>query len=130
MDHLKSWVHPERDTLAEACLDSRVLIVSFEEMKRDIRAVVKRVASHLSVTLTVDQVGAILPRLSFEYMKTHLDKFQPKSVQWLDKGDSFAFVRKGAIGDSKNLFNSEHEQLFKALLSNPCIPKSCRSPTL
>ena len=130
VDHLRSWLDPEIECLEKVGLDPRVLVVSFEEMKISIESVVMKVAAHLRVELSDEQISFILPRLSFEHMKANINKYQPRSVQWLEKNDSFAFVRKGEIGDSRRLFTDEHEELFREYLRDKRIPKACLKPTL
>jgi hypothetical protein len=49
-------------------------------------------------------------------MKTNLHKFNPVSVKWVDKGDSFQFIRKGSVGDNKNFFTPQHHAKFDEML--------------
>ncbi|NUQ64663.1 MAG: sulfotransferase domain-containing protein [Pirellulales bacterium] len=54
-----------------------VLFVSFEEMKRDLRRVVQRVAEFLAVQpLEAAEIDAIVGKCSFEYMRKHADLFE------------------------------------------------------
>ena len=57
-----------------------------------------------------------MPKISYAWMKKNNSKFHPISCQFLDKGDSFQFIRKGAVGDSKNLFKAQHEAAFQAMV--------------
>lgn len=53
-----------------------VLFVHFEDMKRDLGAVVDRVATFLSCELTPEQRSAVLAKCTFDYMKTHEEQFE------------------------------------------------------
>ena len=69
-------------------------------MKDDAAASVRRVAAHLAVDLTDEQLAAVVERTSFASMKTNAARYHPTSVEWLDKGDGFSFIRKGTVGDA------------------------------
>lgn len=45
----------------------------------------------------------ILPSFEFEAMKSNIDRFQPKSVTWLN---GFTFLRRGESGDGKVMMNT------------------------
>ena len=91
--HVGGW-------LLAAQSDPRVLLLSYEAMKDDAAASVRRVAAHLAVDLTDEQLAAIVERTSFASMKANAARYHPTSVEWLDKGDGFAFIRKGTVGDA------------------------------
>ena len=125
--HLRSWLDPEAKTLQEAARDKRVLVMSYESMKKDTASTCRAVAAHCRIPITEDELAAILPRLDIKYMRENIDKFQPKSVEWLDKKDGFSFVRKGEVGDSKRLFDEgKHGPVFQALLERSPVPVCAR----
>lgn len=126
-DHLNSWLNETAESTADARKDSRVLVISYEEMKESLGDVVLKIARHLRVELNQDQLRKILPKLSFDYMKSNIKKFEPRSVKWIKKNDGFSFVRKGEVGDAKNLFSQKHETQFLEYFRNSQIPKSCYS---
>jgi hypothetical protein len=51
--------------------------------------------SHIPMNILKDE---ILPTFEFNSMKDNLEKFQPKSVGWLN---GFQFLRKGVVGDGR-----------------------------
>jgi len=55
---------------------ANVLFVHFEEMKRDLGAVIDRVAAFLGVTLTPSERDLVADRCSFAYMKAHEEVFE------------------------------------------------------
>ncbi|GMH74595.1 hypothetical protein TrRE_jg6679 [Triparma retinervis] len=107
-DHLRSWLNDDGTCRAGNCIR-----VEYEDMKADLRGVVQATARHLGMEeLGGEEMEDILPRLGIEYMKANIDKFEPKSVKWVNKGDGFSFVRKGAIGDGKKEFGDGDEKVF------------------
>ena len=84
--HLKEWLENDGSVKDR----ERCLRVDYSEMKRDLDSVIRSVASHLGMgELSREEVAGILPKLSVGYMKANIDKFEPKSVKWVDKGDGF-----------------------------------------
>ena len=121
-DHLRAWLDDAGATIHPDCL-----LVSYEGMKTDLAATVAEVAAHLDITaLTEAELADVLPRLSVDYMKANIDKFQPKSVEWINKGDGFSFVRKGNVGDGKKEFSEADEALFVAGFDEHPPPAGCR----
>lgn len=98
-------------------------------MKDNLRQEVARIAAHLQIPLTTQELEDILPNFSLSSMKARKSQFQPISVEW--KGN-FEFIRKGAIGDSKQTFNKEKvlkfnesvQEMFPGGLPGFCCPSS------
>ena len=59
---------------------TNVLFVRFEEMKADREGTVRRVAAFVNVQLTDEQLGEVVRRSSYSYMKTIDHKFAPPSA--------------------------------------------------
>jgi len=104
-DHIASW--------NRAHGDPRVLFVNYEDMVEDLGREVLRVAHHLGLDLSEDQIARLLPTFSAEYMKSHTEQFQPVSVKWTN---SFKFIRNCKVGDHENLFGSEETERFATLV--------------
>jgi hypothetical protein len=68
-EHTASW-WPYRD-------HENVLLVTYTELKRDPRTIIPRIADLMKVILTETHVEMVVEKSSFEYMKTHEDKFVP-----------------------------------------------------
>ncbi len=83
-------------------MDQPLLLLSYEMMKADLRSEVLRIISFLNLTHIPSKVleEEILPSFEFSSMKNNIDKFQPKSVGWLN---GFQFLRRGVTGDGKKL---------------------------
>lgn len=59
---------------------ANVLFVRFEEMKADLEGTVRRVAKFMDVPLTEVQLGEVVCKSSYSYMKTIDHKFAPPSA--------------------------------------------------
>ncbi len=69
-DHVKGW-------WARAQSSPNVLFVYFEDMKRDLRAVVTRVADFLGVApLSEAELAAVVHKCGFAYMQEHQEMFE------------------------------------------------------
>jgi len=90
----------------------QVLHLSYEEMVQDLPKSVYKIIEYLQLDdfLTKDDLKNILPSFEFQDMKSQLYKFQPKSVTW--KND-FCFLRKGNVGDHKNVLTKDKVLRFK-----------------
>ncbi|ELU03683.1 hypothetical protein CAPTEDRAFT_126279 [Capitella teleta] len=78
-----------------------VLVVKYEEMKKDINEVVRRVAQFVEIPLDAEAEGSIVERCSLDAMRESIAKADKdkhgKSLIDVDK-----FLRKGIVGDWKN----------------------------
>jgi hypothetical protein len=69
-DHVSGWWD-------RAQQDSNVLFVLFEDMKRDLAAVVRKVAAFLGVApLNDSELAAVVEKCGFAYMQTHQSSFE------------------------------------------------------
>lgn len=69
-DHVRGWWARSRET-------PNVLFVRFEEMKRDLPGVVRRVAAFLGVApLSEPELAAVCAKCGFAYMRAHQDAFE------------------------------------------------------
>jgi hypothetical protein len=79
-----------------------LLLLSYENMKSNLRASILRIISFLNlINIPMDVLDTeILPSFTFHVMKDNIEKFQPKSVGWLN---GFQFLRRGVSGDGRML---------------------------
>lgn len=115
-DHLKSFLLDHGDGLASAARDPRILVVSYEQMKADISAVARRIVEHCRIEITDEELAECIPCFDISYMKQNNALFEPKSVKWVDKGDGFQFVRKGATGDHQTHFSEGQSEMFDEMV--------------
>ena len=88
------------DDESNSVTDQPLLLLSYEKMKSNLRTEVLRIISFLNLTHIPSHVleEEILPSFGFSSMKNNIEKFQPKSVGWLN---GFQFLRKGVTGDGR-----------------------------
>jgi hypothetical protein len=75
-----------------------ILFIKYEDMQRDLTAVIKRVAAFIGVTdLTEAQVESIVQQSTFDEMK----KNDKTNITWYARHDNQPpFFRKGVVGSS------------------------------
>jgi hypothetical protein len=97
-----------------------VLIVFFGDMKKDLHLTAQRVADFLGVSLTADEMKAVVEKSSFSYMSGIDHKFLPmprENTPWANKPK---MMREGRSGNAKELLTvgqqNRIDQHFKAEL--------------
>ena len=89
--------------------DPKFLFVTYEDMKKDVRSVIDRICRFLDTKLEPETIDAILDHTSFANMKNN-----PMVNYEFFKGMDFSqsgFMRKGQVGDWKNIFTQEQNDL-------------------
>ena len=78
-----------------------VLFLRFEDMKDDHEGVVRQIAAHMGVTLTDEELAAVVERSSFRHMKSIDHSFYPGRITPLSlpSGSMVRSGRKGAAGE-------------------------------
>lgn len=102
--------------------EPNVLALTYEEMKKDLESVVRRTAKFLGKTVSEEDMSGLLDHLSFNKMKTNnavnMKAFAERLKDFISKlpaqhgeapppssgGD---FIRKGEVGDHKNIMSTE-----------------------
>jgi hypothetical protein len=86
-----------------------LLLISYERLKSNLRNEILRIMKFLNLASIPMEVldNEILPTFEFQYMQQHSNKFQPKSVNWLN---DYQFLRRGEIGDGKKMFMETPEE--------------------
>ena len=88
---------------------TNVLFLTYEEMKLDLKATVRRIAGFLDVDLTQDEADAVNHLSTFSYMKEAKLKFDPgQVVPW--GSDEGAMLRRGERGRSGDLLTPAQQQ--------------------
>lgn len=91
--------------------DDNVLWLRFEDMKQDINACVDSVLDFLHWEVTDIQRKRVNEYISFDWMKTHVNKFT-ENTEGKPLFKPGGFIRKGKIGDHKNSLNPEQERVI------------------
>mmetsp|Transcript_29527 Transcript_29527/g.94345 ORF Transcript_29527/g.94345 Transcript_29527/m.94345 type:complete len:343 (+) Transcript_29527:24-1052(+) len=96
---------------AAAAHPSTVLVVHFEDLKRDLKAAVGRVAAHLGLERSDAELEAVAARSSFEVMKAEA---AARDAETLKKGGSIKkdHFREGKTGGWRELMSPELQREF------------------
>ncbi|XP_018118550.1 sulfotransferase 6B1 isoform X2 [Xenopus laevis] len=86
--------------------DDDVLIMTFEEMKEDLEAAVKKISEFYGFSMSDEQVHNVAEKGTFTAMKEKLNNIKNEFAQ--------IFLRKGEVGDWKNHFSEAQSQEIDA----------------
>lgn len=112
---------------------ANILLVKYEDMKRDLPAVIRQCADHLEInrTLTKDDIDKLCDYSKFEKMEKNTSLnletlvFQDpllKETIDLDVYNKIKFIRKGQIGDWQNYFSPETNEKFDKWIEENLAP--------
>ena len=108
-DHvLEWWKHRDADN---------ILFLKYEDIKRDHRGAVTKMAEFMGYNLKEEVVDTIVEKSTFQHMKDD-PATNPNLVKAsiaLYKPGEQPFLRKGIVGDWKNVFTPEQNAKFDAL---------------
>ncbi len=100
--NVKSW-WPYRD-------HEKVLLLRYQDLKRDLGECVDQIAGFLGWTLTPEQKAKVLEYSSFAWMKAHDDKFSGQSESGKPSFRPGQFIRQGKVGAYRDLMTPELEK--------------------
>lgn len=119
-NHVKAW-WPFRN-------EPNVLFVHYADMKRDVRAEIKRIANFLSIDVSPTTEGggeamldAVVQKSSYDYMQTNSLKFM-NNLGTKDKPlhifkNASIHINKGEAGGATEFFNLEMKETWDDALS-------------
>ncbi|KAJ8025257.1 Sulfotransferase family cytosolic 1B member 1 [Holothuria leucospilota] len=97
--------------------EPNVLFLKYEDMQKDLRGSVLKIANFLEYKLSDDQVDNIVAKSTFKAMKTdpmvNPDSCNPSYQDGVKQNKSF--MRKGKVGDWKNYFTVAQNEQFDDL---------------
>ena len=105
-DHVLGWWE-HRD-------ESNVLFLKYEDLKKDLRGGVKKIAEFIGLRhVSDDVIDTVSEQCEFTNMKAN----PTANFSWFPRPEtsSFEFMRKGVVGDWKNHFTEEQSAEFDAL---------------
>jgi Sulfotransferase domain len=85
------------------------LFLFYEDLIEDLPTAVSQVVEFLGLQVSVERQQSLLPAFSFDSMKSNIDRFQPKSVQWRDQ---FSFLRRGKAGLGSSVLTKNQRTEF------------------
>ncbi|XP_070560874.1 sulfotransferase 1B1-like [Ptychodera flava] len=87
--------------------------LKYEDMKRDIRGAINKLANFLGKDLSEETVQKIMDHCSFNAMRDNLNvNMKGHGFYYREKG---AFIRRGVVGDWQNHFTVAQNEEFDAL---------------
>ncbi|CAK9298165.1 unnamed protein product [Gordionus sp. m RMFG-2023] len=104
-DHVKSYWKRKDDT--------NLLIVRYEDMINNLNEVIMTISKFLGVSLSRSQIANVSNACTFEKMKDN-ERVNRNWVPLFDQTKS-KFIRKGIIGDWKNHFSQEDNNIFDTI---------------
>ena len=100
--NVKSW-WPYRD-------HEKVLLLRYQDLKRDLGAGVDQIAAFLGWELTPEQKAKVLKYSSFDWMKAHDEKFSGQTESGEASFKPGSFIRQGKVGAYKELITPALEK--------------------
>lgn len=118
--HVKSWKN--------AKLGDRIMYLTYEEMKEDLPAALRRISCFLGKNLSDDVIDKIAQHCTFEAMKNNpMSNFSLVPKIYMDS-DKSPFLRKGVSGDWKSHFSPEQLSRFNSFIKKELEGESFSLP--
>jgi len=100
--------------------DPNVLLLHFNDLKRDIRGCLAKIASFLELSIPVSAWPLIEEKVSLKWMKEHEDIFKyhmtgPTFTGNIMTSEAGSFIRKGVSGEGKGLLSPEQQEIWDGL---------------
>lgn len=90
-----------------------VLLLHFNDLKRDLPAGIRKVAAFLEISLDGEVFEATVRHCRFDYMKAHAEKFAPRAGVTF-KGGAQDFIHKGTNGRWRDVLSAEDCRRYEA----------------
>ncbi|XP_070818609.1 sulfotransferase family 5A, member 1 [Chaetodon trifascialis] len=120
-----SWFDHVKDWTSQTATMNNLLHMTYEEMSLDLQGTIKRVSSFLQCPLAEDELNNCVKHCSFSSMKDNKMVNYTLIAEEIMDHSKGAFMRKGKIGDWKNMFTDEQNQyftsIFKAKMHNSTL---------
>ncbi len=97
-EHIAAWYKFNKDR-------KNSLMVVYEELKKDPKSNIIKIANFLNKDLSEKAVEMIVERSSIESIKSKMNKRRRRNTSW--RADRSSFIRKGAVGGWREYFSVE-----------------------
>ncbi|KAL8186434.1 UNVERIFIED_CONTAM: hypothetical protein K2H54_070371 [Gekko kuhli] len=107
LDHVEGW-YAHKD-------DFNILFLTYEEMKKDLRSSVLKICRFLGKKLTEEELQVVVDKATFDKMrKDPRSNYENMPPELLEK-DKGHFLRKGTVGDWKNIMTVAQSERFDSV---------------
>lgn len=120
-DHMASWLRQRENP--------DVLLLTFEEMKEDLRGVVERVASFIGIE-DEEPIATAVEHSSFEFMSTHSAPFSEPwarqhaaGILGIPNESEATKVRQGAVGQNRQELSAQTRQRLEGIWDQTIAPE-------
>jgi sulfotransferase len=96
------------------------LFLLYEDLMDDLPTAVGQLVEFLGLQVSVERQQSLLPTFSFDSMKSNIDQFQPKSVQWRDQ---FSFLRRGKAGLGSSVLTENQRADFARRVEHSALQR-------
>nr|DBA25566.1 TPA: hypothetical protein GDO54_009942 [Pyxicephalus adspersus] len=103
-DHVRGWYTHKNDY--------NILFLKYEDMIKDLRSTVKKVCSFLGIKLDDEAMDIVVKKASFKEMKNDPLANKDNMPEDLIDKKLGSFMRKGQVGDWKNLMTVAQNETF------------------
>ncbi|XP_076592839.1 sulfotransferase family 5A, member 1 [Chaetodon auriga] len=110
-----SWFDHVKDWTSQTATMNNLLHMTYEEMSLDLQGTIKRVSSFLQCPLAEDELNNCVKHCSFSSMKDNKMVNYTLIAEEIMDHSKGAFMRRGKIGDWKNMFTDEQNQYFTSI---------------
>lgn len=106
-DHIRGW-YTHKD-------DYNILFLKYEDMIRDLRSAVKQICTFIGVQLDDKEIDMVVKRATFKEMKNDPLANRQNLPDELFNFKAGSFMRKGQVGDWKNVMTVAQSERFDKL---------------
>ena len=107
--NLSWWKQKER---------TNVLILKYEDMKRDLRSAILAVAGFVGKSLSEEQLNRLVDHTSFSRMRENEAVNYTQGLSAIFNNSSWPFFRRGVVGAWESLFTPEQNEFIELMYVN------------
>ncbi|KAM9817080.1 sulfotransferase family 5A, member 1 [Neosynchiropus ocellatus] len=116
--HFGSWFDHVNGWTSQVATMSNLLHITYEDMSRDLQGAIKKVSSFLQRPLLEEEVSNCVTHSHFSSMKDNkMINYTLIDEEIMDHKKG-CFMRKGEVGDWKNLFTGDQNQHFDIVMKS------------